>query len=341
MKLLRKLLSQTYNEIVVSEPTQEEQDQLTLKIHNEIDSLEQHYIEEVTELLNTLQIPTTDKVTQKADLMESLGFSKANETVKQGSKLKEEIKEVQIKTRTNKERLNLINEYRLAYPNDKIIPMEEFEKVINKYNLIYAPSSAYIKDVPEKNLLEIKNSKMTIPYHSAVARHVVTKVSLGWSAPPSAQNWDFSNIIIKPNKRYKESSLRVSDSSRDLWDYVQPYSFSGTDEVVKAVSNRMKLSESFVKEHIRSVDTKPVERSGLFISAPKSHFDLTNLSKDGREYYEKQKVKVTVTKDPIAFYLLRGEENDVNREFVRIVSKWGTSDDQSFLDPIIQDERNN
>lgn len=28
-------------------------------------------------------------------------------------------------------------------------------------------------------------------------------------------------------------------------------------------------------------------------------------------------------------------------EFVRVISKWGTSDDQSYLDPIVQDHRMN
>jgi hypothetical protein len=134
MKLFRKLLDQTYNEVFVAEPTQEEQDKLVLEIHNEIDGLEQHYINEVTDLLNSIQIPTTNQVTKKADLMESLGFAKSNETVSMGAKIKEEIKVAQVKQKTSKERLDLINKYRLAYPTDKIIPMEEFEKVLkNNY----------------------------------------------------------------------------------------------------------------------------------------------------------------------------------------------------------------
>lgn len=365
MKLLRKLLGKSYSEALVAEPTQEDQDNLTRQIHSEIDGIEEHYLGEITEMLNSIQIPTTNQVTKKADLMESLGFPKTNETVKQGVRLKEEIKEAEVRVKTNKERLELINKYRLAYPNDKIIPMEEFQKVLKKYNLIYAPSKAYIKDIPEKNLIEIKEARQTVKEHSAIEKFVVNGVSLSWISPNYMAKWDFSDIVLKPSVRHidalkvvhKFGYTHIETSKWHIEHYQKPsedYTFEKTtvpelcvmdytaiQQVSDAMSKRTGIDKTTIQSNIDRVSFVKVERNKLFIAAPKSHFDLSNLAKDGKEYYESQKVSVTITKDPIAVYILKGVDSDHESEFVRIISKWGTSDDQSYLDPIIQNQRDN
>lgn len=364
MKLLRKLLGQGYGEPLVAQPTQEDQDNLTRQIHNEIDGLEEHYLGEITEMLNSIQIPTTNQVTKKADLMESLGFPKTNETVKKGVKIKEEIKEAEVRVKTNKERLELINKYRLSYPNDKIIPMEEFQKVLTKYNLIYAPSKAYIKDIPEKNLLEIKGAKQTEKEHCAIEKFVVDGVTLSWRSSSYMHKLDFSNIVLKPSVRYIDAIIvkwRYDTYIKtDKWsiEYYQKPSESYTTEkttvpelcvadynaiqqVSELMSKRTGISKEDIHSNIDRVSFVKVERNRLFIAAPKSHFDLSHLVNEGKEYYESQKVSVTITKDPIAIYILKGVESDHEYEFVRIVSKWGTSDDKSYLDPIIQNQRDN
>lgn len=349
-----------------------EQDAITKSIHGEIDGLEQLYVDEITAMLNSIKIPTTNQVTQKADLMESLGFAKTNETVSQGQRIKDEIRTAEQKAKLTKERLELINTYRLAYPTDKIIPMEEFEKVINKYNLIYAPSSAYIKDVPEKNLLEIKNAKKCSQEHTAIQKYIVVGIKLYYGASEYAKKYDFSNILIKPREtskrgisvtnllshtteyyytehdvKYYATSSYYADTKRYrvenflYTDYECSDNYRAKDQVSEVISQRTGISAKVIRDHIDDVVTSAVKRDKLFISAPKPHFDLSGLANDGKEYYETQKVKVTVNKDPIAFYLLRGTKDDINYEFVRIVSKWGTSDDQSYLDPIVVNENNN
>src|SRR5690606_21458827 len=111
---------------VLDKPEEVSPDELVKQIHNEVDDLENKSIKAVEELLSGINIPTENQVTKKADLMKSLGFNSSNETIKQSESIRKSIKEAEELKRINEEKLRLVNEYRLAYPTDKIIPMSEF-----------------------------------------------------------------------------------------------------------------------------------------------------------------------------------------------------------------------
>lgn len=363
----------------------EDPDVIVKKIHNEVDSLEQQVINAVEQMLAEIKIPTETKVVEKAKLMESLGFGINNQTVKESLELREQI---QSKTQLKKEtevKLHYIDYLRKKYPNDKIVPMSEFQKVLTKYNLIYAPSSAYIKDVPEKNLLEIQNAKDTKYEDEAFSFKFVTKLNLyyGFSQNLATKisKLNLKDLILNKvrkevyfygflskfdEERFKDLEQQQRVAYTELWtkwveDDVRNryenanYSYQGSKKIVKydfsntlesieiiAKQIQLQLPEYSLKEIDRCIsieDTCTVKRNFLFIAAPKTHFDLTGMSTyDGKEYYLEQKVQITEIKDPIAFYIMKGSEENPNEEFVRIVSKWGTSDDKSYLDPIVQNE---
>lgn len=69
-----------------------------------------------------------------------------------------------------------------------------------------------------------------------------------------------------------------------------------------------------------------IDKSGLFIAAPPSHFNLTGLTEDtkNRGFF---KVSITEPKDPIVFrYVVGG---------LQILSKWGKeAEDEAFINPI-------
>lgn len=308
----------------------EDTDVLIKQIHDEVDALEEQSVKAVEQMLAELQIPTVGKIENKAKLMQSLGFSSSNEVVKNFETIKKDIAEKESIQANNKAKLELINEYRLAYPTDKIIPMSEFLKVLQKYNLIYAPAKAYIKDVPEKNLLDIKNAKSTKVEHEALDIHYITDV----------QTRDYYNnrpeLIASLHKYFSETRyLKYLNT-----DNYRGYAIESHHDYIERLSKELYNNKYDLSEYIRDINSCRVTRDKLYISAPKNHFDLSNLSgySDGRGFYEMQKPKLSHIPDPIAFYLLRGIDGE---EFVRIVSKWGTSDDQSYLDPIVQDERMN
>ena len=64
------------------------------------------------------------------------------------------------------------------------------------------------------------------------------------------------------------------------------------------------------------------DKEGLYICAPKSHFDLKELTKTGQYSYLKTE-KYTVKDDPIVFRYCRGG--------IQVLSKWGLEANDSKL----------
>ncbi len=72
-------------------------------------------------------------------------------------------------------------------------------------------------------------------------------------------------------------------------------------------------------------------RKGLHVSAPPSHFNTKGLKQLGKHNL---KVVGIIEEDPIVFEYLKGD-------LIRIRTKWGTPDDQSYIDENIINESNN
>ena len=67
-----------------------------------------------------------------------------------------------------------------------------------------------------------------------------------------------------------------------------------------------------------------VDRTGLFIAAPKSHFNLDGLKKTSKFSFN----LVTIQKDPIVFRYCRGG--------IQVITKWGLeAGDESLVNPVI------
>lgn len=128
------------------------------EIHAEFESTEQKILDECDILLAELKIPTETQIERKAKLLEELGFI-SSETIIQANKLKEQALQVENKIKLTKQQADLIRDLKFKYPLEKFITVEVLERICNKYNLIHAPAGNYIKDIPEKNILEMKNCK--------------------------------------------------------------------------------------------------------------------------------------------------------------------------------------
>lgn len=304
------------------------EDSLVLEIHKSIDELEEKTLNEYKVLLKNDDAPNENKL-NKVKMLRDLGFSESNVTINDVEKNK--IKDAELKLINYKRNrlVELINDYKEYYPNDKIIPMSEFEELINSYKLVYAPAKYYINEVPEKNLIEITKSRKTSSYHVADRKIVITRT-------------------LSQNEKYdstKELQLKLKKICLEYANDVKlAYSYStyayGKDlnsiyknkygeDIIKTDLTRFK-DIRFLKDEIYLDD--------LMISAPKTHFDSEKMDDAEKIYYGFGRIKNTVIKDPIAFYILKGIDNN---DIVRIVSKWGTSDDQSYLDVRVQKEIDN
>jgi hypothetical protein len=276
------------------------------QIHNEIDTAQDRLICQAEKLLAELQIPTETHIEKKADQLLSLGF-KNSETVKSAESLKEKRKAVQSQVISTKEQADLLQYYKQTYPFQKFLTEAELERICTKYRLIHAPVRNYIKDVPEKNVVEMKNTAPMKSKDIHAGQFFITVTSFG--------HWDIPSRIKNKLKEPVECFYAISENSI-------------TDSYLKQLIGETEFG-GYVFNKAR-VDR--ISKSGLFIAAPESHFDLKGLSKKSKFGFFN--VTVTEVKDPIVFEYCRGG-------FIRVITKWGTDDDQSYLDPSLTNEKLN
>jgi hypothetical protein len=290
------------------------------QIHAEFDSAEEKILQECDNILNELKIPTETQIERKASIMQELGFVNS-ETVKQADILKEKSKTIQNKLEITKTQAELIREFKVKYPNEKFITIDELERICEKYNLIHAPAINYIKDIPEKNVLEMANcKKLAIEDKSSVEVQLEGLKSNYLLELFNKKEPIFTEHDLTRIKNYNFARLlQYFKDGDDMWSYCAVK--YGIDN--KPGTDDPKYSQYHFKESII------IDKSGFFVAAPKSHFDLTGLNKKSK--YGFFKVEVKEVKDPVVFEYCKNN-------ICRIVTKWGTDDDQSYLDPALLNE---
>lgn len=276
------------------------------QIHKEFDDAEEQIIKDCENLLNSLNISTEAQIERKGKLLKSLGFKEC-ETVVSFTSLEN-------KKQVTEQQLLYINNLKVRYPNYKFITLEEFERICKKYKLIYAPVANYIKDVPEKNVLEMTNRTLLWREDIVKTCFTITEVEFFNNQNSRYRKW-FNNRFINKPLFY----------NLDRW-------YFGREYLTKIVNKEYPFTDDFGNHCCSGFNFEESNLEGLYIAAPKSHFNLKGLKKKSKFGFFK--VESFESKDPIVFeYLQKG--------ICRIVTKWGTDDDQSYLDPILINETNN
>ena len=144
-----------------------------------------------------------------------------------------------------------------------------------------------------------------------------------------------------------EKILKDVIKNKNLFDYdnirryLRPsgefYSFENDDFINKIGKLLEEIYPNDLKmllelsNYIKTISFSKINYETFFISAPKSHFNLKGLNKSGKYSFLQFGKSVTVNKekdDPIVFRYLKDD-------YILIVTKWGTEDDQSYVDPIV------
>lgn len=197
-----------------------------------------------------------------------------------------------------------------CYPLEKILTQDEFMRIINKYGLVTAPAEHYILDVPERVVNTLVHAKKR---HDPHVPNEVVKIT----------NIKFS---------FRVSTADANKFTRFLSDKFinteEKYYYCNRSSVTSAV--RRVLTKAFpdLESGIADLNFVALDKHALQIAAPASHFDP--------EYFNKinQKCTYVISDDPIAFEYIKGG-------FIRILDKWGTPDDQSYLDEGLVNEIQN
>lgn len=194
----------------------------------------------------------------------------------------------------NRELADLIEYYKMAYPFQKFITEAELNRICKKYGLIYAPVSNYIESVPLKNLKEIENAPSIRGEDKAIST-VIFRCSCATGLTQKEKT------SLKKGVTMNEDDFRIAANSHNL----------------KVIFGR---KISCLYETIE-YSYERVDRSGLFIAAPPSHFDKTGLNKKSK--YGFFNTTLIEVKDPIVFRYVRGG--------IQIITKWGLEGQDSSL----------
>lgn len=303
-------------------PDISEDQKLIDEIHNEFDTAPQRILEQALDIINkesNVKIELQSKIVEKALRLKFLGFEK-NALVHNLSHTEREIKKSEGLIDMNAEMAHRVKYYTSTYPFLKFLPESELDRICDKYGLVYAPVKHYKMPVPEKNLYEIENSQRLNP--SDAQKNPVT---YQFAIKSDYKTQDFNKLVKlfggdtftedELNRIHQEHFGRVGKHriSDTFWYYGY---LASRGEIKNPVIN-----EAFIADAIETT----YDRTGLFIAAPKEHFDLSGLTFDENKGYYHAKT-VRIIKDPIVFRYVKGG--------VQVLSKWGLEAE----DPALQIE---
>lgn len=289
------------------------------QIHAEFDSAQERILSECDKMLAELQIPTETHVERKAAMLKQLGFENA-EPVTQYEKFVKGKEAVAKKVELTSNQASYIRELSQRYPFEKFITVDELDRICNKYGLIHAPVKNYIKDIPEKNVVEMASVKPLMKSDKAGKQYII------FDMPQS-----FLDLIGKKGKVFTEEEVFALGEKYYLkGEYFVEWIDRGITAWAMVVVDKIKGVAFYHDYNYNKISF--ASKEGLFIAAPKSHFNTDGLSKESKHgFFEATKVEV---KDPVVFEYCKNN-------ICRIISKWGTDDDQSYLDPSLQNEKLN
>lgn len=220
-----------------------------------------------------------------------------------GIKVSEDLKQTE-------EVLERYHDIKRLYPLEKILTQDEFMRIINKYGLVTAPAQHYILDVPERVVNTLVHAKKRYDSHDPNEVVKITNIKF---------NFRVSTTDANKFTRFLSDKFIVTEE--------KPY-YCNRTSVTSAVRRALNKAFPDLESGIADLNFVTLDKHALQIAAPASHFDP--------EYFNKlnQKCTYVISDDPIAFEYIKGG-------FIRILDKWGTPDDQSYLDEGLVNEIQN
>lgn len=307
----------------------EQEQKMVEQIHNEFDTAPDRCLQQAMEIINQAKgekVHLESTLEDKAVRLQNLGFSK-NGLVDKLRNINQRNKEKDNIVAMQEEEAQLILYYKETYPFLKFLPESELDRICDKYGLIYAPVGHYKMPVPDKNLEEIENAQpaKTYDYIGVIRTISVDRNNIAPNASP-----EIADILLSGEKIYQKPEPEIDWSNPlnyDIHIMRRRLSFRSRESLNDYYfkhAGKEHMVGTYTKSMFSDFSRKTIDKSGLFIAAPKSHFDLTGLEHDkNKGYFQVTKQEV---KDPIVFRYVRGG--------VQILTKWGLEAE----DPALQIE---
>jgi hypothetical protein len=303
-------------------PDISEDQKLIDEIHNEFDTAPQRILDQALEIINKesdVKVELQSKIVEKALRLKTLGFEK-NALVHNLTHTEREIKKSEGLIDMNAEMAHRVKYYTSTYPFLKFLPESELDRICDKYGLVYAPVKHYKMPVPEKNLQEIENAQRLNP--SDEQKNIVT---YQFQNKYESSSKDFNELVkLFGGDTFNEEQLK--QIHMEYFGGLNHHRLSDTFWYYGYLAERGKISNPVIRKgFIADAVETTYDRTGLFIAAPKEHFDLSGLTFDKKKGYYHAKT-VRIIKDPIVFRYVKGG--------IQVLSKWGLEAE----DPALQVE---
>lgn len=278
--------------------------ELVDEIHAEFDSAQDRLYQYAMEVINEC----SSKNFNKAELLNKHGFT--------SNKLVVDYNLLQTKKNVSEKQAELIQYYKNAYPFLKFITEEELDRICDKYGLVYAPVSNYKMPVPDKNLQDIDDAQ------SLNSNDVLGGITTYKFVNPYSHQWEDFKAVSDYLGKVEFTLDEILEITKEHCEpHLVSYLSNKPDSFFWALSH---YSNKFKTSISTNCEITTVVKSGLFIAAPKPHFNLEGLEHDKKKGFFK--VTKTEVKDPIVFRYVKGG--------VQIITKWGLEAE----DPALQHE---
>lgn len=255
------------------------------KIHREVDTAQDRLLSEAKKILTAGLSP--EEVI--SDRLIRAGFT--------NTPVVKKAKEIADKRVMSQEQATLIGYYAKAYPFLKFLTVEEFDRICTKYSLVYAPVANYCKDVPEKNLRDIERAQSLRDRDYAFDAFFVGNLKTGDRAVDAFCK---DKVIPLDIDFLVNDRVDIQDLRRAVWKA----GFKGFAHIGA-------WPEYELIRH---------DKNGLFIAAPQSHFNTTNLKQNKLGFFA---FTVKEIKDPIVFRYVQGG--------IQVLTKWGVEGEDPAL----------
>jgi len=264
----------------------------------------------------------SDKLMSVSTLIDSKAINKDQNLKSLG------FKKVKTKGLETKEKIvtNYLAYLKATYPLEKFVTLKDFKKLLKKYDLSASHVSFYVKDVPEKNVLEIKNAKPLKEEDKILCLQAqVWNISVFNKKENKTKHYLAKDMVYNPNFD-EENRILTTENHAHTYAYESLRAKMEKDIVKKFLKAKPKIKISDIRNVSCRTGRERIDVDGFYIAAPSNHFEkgFFNMHPKFLEFIGIEKT----VKDPIVYqYCQHG--------IVRIITKWGTDDDQSYLDPMV------